>query len=362
MIYPKSNEYRAAFQHAKDTLTDEILNTGSVKRNALGPQVLSGNFAYIFEIMSQYRIKYAVRCFQCEMPDRRERYKAISRYLGSLQSDYFVDFEYQSEGIIVGGKKFPIIKMAWVEGELLGNFIKNNYTNRLKMKNLLNSLGKLAKFIEKHTFAHGDIQSGNIIVTDNGRVLKLIDYDGMYVDELKSFGNAECGVPNFQHPKRANAWSRKIDRFSFIVLHVALLALIERHYLWDEMDCDTDAILFRGSDFANPKNSKVFQKLYALKSLKKYVESFEEICKGQFRNIPPLERFVKENSAKIRTSILVPITSVAIISFGVYHYYHKNIKPTMAKQSQNAYYYDRENINATLLKDNESKKANEVVE
>jgi len=327
MIYPKSNEYRAAFQHAKDTLIDEILSAGIVKRNALGPQVLSGNFAYIFEIMSKYRIKYAVRCFQYEILDRRERYKAISRYLKSLQSDYFVDFEYQDEGIIVGGTKFPIIKMGWVEGDLLGDFIKDNYANRFKMKNLLNSLGKMAKFIEKNTFAHGDIQTGNIIVSDNGRVLKLIDYDGMYVDELKSFGNAECGVPNFQHPKRANAWSRKLDRFSFIVLHVALLALVERHYLWDETDSDTDAILFKGSDFENPKNSKVFQKLYALQSLKKYVESFEEICKGQFRNIPSLENFIKENSTKRRTSILVPIASTAIISFAAYCYYNENIKP-----------------------------------
>ncbi|MDR1554637.1 MAG: hypothetical protein LBS39_01260 [Campylobacteraceae bacterium] len=322
MIYPKSNEYRAAFQHIKDTLTDEILKNGIVKRNILGPQVISGNFAYIFEIMSQYRIKYAVRCFQYDIKDRKERYKAISEYLKKLGSVYFVDFEYQSEGVIVNGIKFPVIKMAWAEGELLGDFIKNNYANRFKIKNLISSIQKLARFIEKNNFAHGDIQTGNIIVSNNGRTLKLIDYDGMYVNDLKGFGNAECGVPNFQHPKRDKAWSCKLDRFSFITLYTALLALRDRHYLWDETDSDTDAILFREQDFIDPDNSAVFKKLREIKHMRKYIHSFEYICKGSFRNIPSLDNFIKKNTITIRhTSILVPIASIVIISCAAYIYH-----------------------------------------
>ncbi|MDR1460363.1 MAG: protein kinase [Campylobacteraceae bacterium] len=324
MIYPKSEEYRAAFHHVKDTLTDEILKNGIVKRNILGPQVLSGNFAYAYEVTSQYRIKYAVRCFRYDSKDRKERYKAISNYLKKLKSPYFVNFEYQDEGIIINNTKFPIVKMAWAEGELLGDFIKNNYANRFKIKNLLHSIRKLAKFIEKSNFAHGDIQPSNIMVSDNGRVLKLIDYDGMYVEELKSFGNAECGVPNFQHPKRNGFWSKKLDRFSFIALYTALLALMDRHYLWDETDSDVETILFRAEDYTNTKNSKIFKKLYALKSMKKYAESFENVCNGRFRNIPSLDSFIKENATKRHTSIIVPIASIAIVFFiSIYAYYNQ---------------------------------------
>jgi serine/threonine protein kinase len=325
MIYPKSEEYRAAFHHIKDTLTDEVLKNGIVKRNMLGPQVLSGNFAYAYEVTSQYRVKYAVRCFRYEFKDRKERYKAISNYLKKLKSHYFVDFEYQDEGIIINGIKFPIVKMAWVEGELLGDFIKNNYANRFRIKNLLNSIRKLARFIEKNNFAHGDIQPGNIIVSDEGRVLKLIDYDGMYVEDLKDLGNAERGVPNFQHPKRDNSWSRKLDRFSFITLYVALLALIERHYLWDETDSDVETILFRADDYINPKDSKIFKKLYALKSMQKYAESFENICKGRFKSIPSLDIFIKENSARRHTSIIVPAATIGIACFMAFYTYYNQI-------------------------------------
>jgi tetratricopeptide (TPR) repeat protein len=110
------------------------------------------------------------------------------------------------------------------------------------------------------------------------------------------------------------------------------MALIERHYLWDETDSDTDAILFREGDFINPQNSKVFQKLRTLNSIKRYAESFENICKGSFKNVPSLETFIKENSTIRRhTSILVPIASAAIISVaGAYYYYStsaKELKP-----------------------------------
>jgi tRNA A-37 threonylcarbamoyl transferase component Bud32 len=324
-MYPKSEEYRAAFQHVQDTLTDETLKKGIVKKNALGPQVLSGNFAYAYEITLQNRVKYAVRCFRYDSRGRKERYKAISNYIKKLKSHYFVDFEYQDEGIIINGAKFPIVKMAWAEGELLGDFIKNNHSNRFRIKNLLNSIRKLAKFIEKNNFAHGDIQTGNIIVSDEGRVLKLIDYDGMYVEELRNFGNVECGVPNFQHPKRNDNWSKKLDRFSFIAIYVALSALMDRHYLWDETDSDTEAILFRGEDYANPKNSRIFKKLYSLETTKKYITSFENICEGQFKNIPSLESFIKNNTSKVRTSVFVPIiTIIAVFCFVAYSYYTKS--------------------------------------
>ncbi|MDR0408323.1 MAG: hypothetical protein LBH45_05375 [Campylobacteraceae bacterium] len=325
MIYPKSEEYRAAFQYIGDTLIDEILKNGIVKRNALGPQVLSGNFAYAYEVTSQYRVKYAVRCFRYDSKDRKERYKAISDYLKKLKSSYFVNFEYQDEGIIVNNVKYPIVKMAWAEGELLGDFIKNNYANRFKIKNLLNSVRKLAKFIEKNNFAHGDIQPGNIIVSDEGRTLKLIDYDGMYVEELKNFGNCECGVPNFQHPKRDGFWSKRLDRFSFIVLYVALLALMNRHYLWDETDSDVETILFRAEDYIDTKNSKIFKKLYALKSMEKYARGFEYVCNGRFKNIPSLDDFIKDYATRRHTSIIVPVATVTIIFFIALHIYYNQV-------------------------------------
>jgi hypothetical protein len=313
--YPSSNEYRAAFQYIKESLTDPILKEGAVKTNSLGPQVFSGNFAYAYEITSQYRIKYAVRCFRYPSRDREERYVAISKFLKRLKSYYFVDFEYQSDGIAIKGIKYPIVKMAWVDGALLGQFIAENYSNRRRLKNLITSLIALARFIEYSGFAHGDIQTGNIIVNNDGKDLKLIDYDGIYVKDIKELGNCECGTPNFQHPQRGNAWNSKLDRFSFICLYVALNALIERYSLWEELSCDEESILFIASDYEDTKNSKAFNKLMQIENMKEDAQKFKRICEASFDKIPSLDDFIAGDNIPhyYRTSKFVYFASAIIV-------------------------------------------------
>ncbi|MDR1615068.1 MAG: hypothetical protein LBS26_05825 [Campylobacteraceae bacterium] len=313
--YPNSHDYRAAFQHMRESLTDQILKEGTVKTNSLGPQVFSGNFAYAYEITSQYRIKYAVRCFRYFSKDREERYAAISNFLKRLKSYYFVDFEYQAEGIIIHGVKYPIVKMAWVDGDLLGQFIADNYSNRRRLKNLISSLITLARFIEQNSFAHGDIQPGNIIVNNDGKDLKLIDYDGIYVKTLHDLGNCECGTPNFQHPKRNNAWNTKLDRFSFISLYVALNALVEQYSLWEELSCDTESILFTAADYEDTKRSKAFAKLMYIENMKEDAQKFKRICDAPFEKVPSLDDFISGKNVPnyYHTSKLVYFASAIII-------------------------------------------------
>jgi hypothetical protein len=299
----------------RESLTDSILKEGVVKTNALGPQVFSGNFAYAYEVTSQYRIKYAVRCFRYFSKDREERYAAIASFLKRLRSYYFVDFEYQPEGIIIRGIKYPIVKMAWIDGDLLGQFIADNYTNRRRLKNLITSLIALARFIEQHNFAHGDIQPGNIIVNNDGRDLKLIDYDGIYVKEISELGNCECGTPNFQHPKRGNAWNPKLDRFAFISLYVALNALVEQYSLWEELSCDTESILFTAADYEDTKHSKAFAKIMNIENMKEDAQKFKRVCDTSFDKIPSLDDFIEGKNVPnyYRTSKFVYFATAIII-------------------------------------------------
>ncbi|MDR1975609.1 MAG: hypothetical protein LBQ18_01310 [Campylobacteraceae bacterium] len=335
--YPNSHDYRAAFQYIRESLTDPVLKEGFVKTNVLGPQVFSGNFAYAYEITSLYRIKYAVRCFRYYSKDREERYVAISRFLKQLKSYYFVDFEYQTKGITIRGIKYPIVKMAWVDGDLLGQFIADNHSHRRRLKNLISSLIELARFIEHHNFAHGDIQPGNIIVNNDGKDLKLIDYDGIYVKELQSFGNCECGTPNFQHPKRENAWNAKLDRFAFIALYVALNALVERYSLWEELSCDAESIIFVAADYEDTKNSKAFHKLLQIENIKKDVQKFQRICESSFRKIPSLDDFIagKNIPHYYKTSKLVYAAS-AIIALGALTIYFLEHNYTVDEMGEKA--------------------------
>jgi serine/threonine protein kinase len=298
-----------------ESLTDNILKEGAVKTNSLGPQVFSGNFAYAYEVTSKYRIKYAVRCFRYFSKDREERYIAISNFLKRLRTYYFVDFEYQPEGIIIRGIKYPIVKMAWVDGDLLGQFIADNYSNRRRLKNLIVSLIALARFIEQHNFAHGDIQPGNIIVNNDGKDLKLIDYDGIYVKAISEIGNCECGTPNFQHPKRGNTWNAKLDRFSFISLYVALNALVERYSLWEELACDTESILFVSADYEDTKRSKAFAKIMSIENMRDDVQKFQRICDASFDKVPSLDDFIEGKNVPNyhHTSKLVYFASAIIL-------------------------------------------------
>jgi serine/threonine protein kinase len=317
----------------QESLTDQILKEGIVKTNSLGPQVFSGNFAYAYEVTSRYRIKYAVRCFRFFSKDREERYIAISKFLKQLRSYYFVDFEYQPEGIIIRGIKYPIVKMAWVDGDLLGQFIADNYSNRRRLKNLIASLIALARFIEQHNFAHGDIQPGNIIVNNDGKDLKLIDYDGMYVKDINELGNCECGTPNFQHPQRGNAWNTKLDRFAFISLYVALNALVERYSLWEELSCDLESILFVSADYEDTKRSKAFAKLKSIENMKDDAQKFQRICDASFDKIPSLDDFIDGRNVPNyhHTSKLVYFASaiIALMSGTIYLMEHNEATNTV---------------------------------
>lgn len=157
------------------------------------------------------------------------RYEAISNKIEELRFPYFVDFGFQNAGIKVAGQTAPIVKMAWASGETLGEFIEGNYSNRDKLKPLRDSLRALAYALEGKNVAHGDIQPGNVMVSNGGQFVQLIDYDGMYVDEIKALGSAELGHRSFQHPKRnEQIWNAQLDRFSFIELNLAL-SVLETH-------------------------------------------------------------------------------------------------------------------------------------
>jgi tRNA A-37 threonylcarbamoyl transferase component Bud32 len=92
--------------------------------------------------------------------------------------------------------------MAWAKGETLGEFLEVNRRSAQAIAKLSASIESLAAYLEKEKIAHGDFQTGNLMVSDGGATVQLIDYDGMFVDEIKTLGSSELGHVNFQHPRR----------------------------------------------------------------------------------------------------------------------------------------------------------------
>ncbi|WP_137008764.1 serine/threonine protein kinase [Aquitalea aquatilis] len=293
MRYPSLEQYQVALQSPRTAFIDASLASGSIPTNMLSlPEVISGGFALTYRVdVSSNR--YAVRCFHKESTALEQRYTAIAKRLRSLASPYFLTFEYQSQGVRVDGAVFPLVKMAWASGETLGEFLEAHHKDRQKLSNLQQALRSLATYLEQQGIAHGDIQTGNLMVSKDGRTIQLIDYDGMFVPEVAVLGSSEIGHLNFQHPKRgARHFDSRLDRFSFILLDLALRALQGHPQLWVATQCESDSIIFRANDFIDPPSSGAFTQLFKLSGLERDVKNFAAICQGGYSEVPSLAEFI----------------------------------------------------------------------
>jgi hypothetical protein len=298
-------------------LVDPELRSGQVATTGLGlPLALCGGFALTYTVEAG-GTKHAVRCFHKQSDALEKRYRAISKKLRSLRSPYFVEFEFQRKGVLVNGGAFPIVKMEWASGVTLGEFVERNHRDGRQMVQLGASLRRLAAYIEAQSFAHGDVQPGNVMVSRGGETLQLIDYDGMFVDALKGLGSAELGHRNFQHPRRTREnWDGTLDRFSFIALDLAVRALVARPELWDKTQSDGDGFLFKANDFADPAKSFVFGELFRHGSLSGAAKNLASLCRGPVTAVPALEDFlaakgIPSDSFTVATK---PPTSTAYLS------------------------------------------------
>ena len=287
MSHPSFAEYTDALQLGLGAvLSDPLLARGRLLMRAPGlPVALSGNFALTFVVEVNDR-KYAVRCFHKPMDGLQERYEAIGRCLRSIANPYLVDFVFQPSGIRTESGTQPVVRMDWAEGRTLGAFVAEHRNDGMAMRDLRDTLRRLAANLGVCGIAHGDIQPSNIIVETPTR-LKLIDYDGMFVPALRPLASAEIGQRNFQHPGRREChFDEHLDAFSFAVLDLAIDALSKRPSLWTATASGEDAFLLRAEDFVDPARSPAFRALAQVPGLEKRARDFAAICASPFERIP----------------------------------------------------------------------------
>ena len=293
MSLPSLSDYQAAFSSPSTCLYDTSLKGCTIAMTPLGqPRVRSGGFALTYCLESGTS-KWAVRCFHKESTtrDRDRRYQAIAEKLREpavAASGYFIGFDFQKQGVMVGGQAYPIVKMAWAKGETLASFLEDNHGNSTALRNLRDALRGLRRFLFSQHIAHGDIQPGNLMISDGGRKVQLIDYDGMYVPSIAGIGASEIGLPNYQHPGRmqSSPWSEKLDYFPFILLDLALTILIDDAACWDLTQSSDEKILFDATDFQAPYASSAINSLISRAKHERELRAFQAICTASFDCIP----------------------------------------------------------------------------
>jgi len=188
--------------------------------------------------------------------DQEERYRCISEALGRAAIPALVNFDYQPEGILVMGVKYPILRMEWVEAQGLVSWLESNRFDEARVVKLAQQVVSLVNELESLGIAHGDLQHGNLLVTEADQ-LRVIDYDGMYVPALRGLGGSERGLANYQPPTRQDHhFQSDIDRFSGWIIFASLMALSIEPSLWTEIsDAGDERLLFGAGDYANPTSS-----------------------------------------------------------------------------------------------------------
>lgn len=292
MSRPQGTDYQEAVQNPRIAFTDPDLKRCQCEETPLRlPKPYSGGFTVTYHLYDS-KNDWAVRCFTREIAHLQKRYQEISRFLARNSNGVFVNAEYLPEGILVNGQRFPIIKMPWVKGEPLNEFIGKNVSRQGVLSNLAERFKKLVDCLQALGVAHGDLQHGNIIVKVKTGDLYLIDYDGMFLPSLKDLPTNEIGHVNYQHPARdASHYDASIDRFSAIVIYLGLKAISVAPHLWGKYDNDEN-ILFRQEDFREPERSQLLQEMSSMPALQPLVDKFKAVCRIEFTQVPTLEQFL----------------------------------------------------------------------
>jgi len=173
------------------------------------------------------------------------------------QLPFLVQFRYLAEGIRIHGQWYPVVKMPWIQGFTLNQFVRDNLDKPALLDRLAKMWVRLAQQL-RASVRHADLatRQRDLVPTRDPAVsvCALIDYDGMYVPSLARSPSGEVGKSNYQHRNGCARPSNnsEIDRFSHLVIYTALrcLALRAAGRCGNAFD-NSENLLFREQDFAS---------------------------------------------------------------------------------------------------------------
>lgn len=287
MNWPTHTDYQDAIQNPQSCFSEPDLKAGEPKFDMLGlPRVMSGNFASVYELKTADS-RWAIRCFVRQIPGQQGRYARLSQYLASVKMDYLVNFDFILKGILVKGDWYPIVKMQWVEGLPMNQFVEEIYNDRETMLNLAGDWRTLVDTLRKYKLAHGDLQHGNVMITPD-KQFRLVDYDGMYAPVFGRGKAPELGHINFQHPRRTgDFYDETLDNFSAMIVFTSFRALAAEPDLFQKFYTG-DNLIFLSADFKAPMQSPLLARLKKSPDplVAQLAELIEKSCIGPVEAVP----------------------------------------------------------------------------
>ena len=305
--WPNAIDFAKMMQDPKRAFRDPKLQRVTIHKDPVHvnqPRVWSGQFANVYRATDpQTGRSMAIRVFTSARQERQERYEAVARYLKTHLLNSLVHFEFQEGGVrsASDGKWYPLVVMDWVPGQTLYKWVraKSLAKDRRALGHAATLWVQAIDELKSARIAHGDLQHGNVMVVDNGKLaLKFVDYDGMYVPSLEGRRNLEVGLPPYQHPQRNGdtLLGPNLDNFSALFILAALRALAAAPDLWDRyVEGDGyENLLFRKRDLDSPADSSLIQEVTGLSNgefpgAPELCESLLELRRGDIGNVQDLD-------------------------------------------------------------------------
>ena len=297
MNYPLISEYIEAIKSAEDNF-EELNYLRPVLSGDGLPVMTGGNFAEVFKLKDVRNGKYyAIKCFTKEQEGRAEAYRQISKELKDVSSPYLTSVRYIENELFVDTDQtketeFPVLLMDWVEGKTLDRYLRDNLNDKYAIEMLAYRFSQLAQWLLPQPFAHGDLKPDNIIVREDG-TLVLVDYDGMFVPDMRGQMARELGSPDFRHPLRnENEFDQGIDDFPVMSILISLIGISKSPDLLSKYGAP-DRLLFSKTDYANIDQQNIIKDLLLIddKTLRTLTCIFVSLCHQRFPiAIPSLEK------------------------------------------------------------------------
>jgi hypothetical protein len=292
LAWPSSRDFVEAVQNPRLAFRNPELQRCQPALDRFGlPLVASGNFAYAFKLREAADQRaVAVRCFRGLVPDRDKRYELIDRHLRAHRESVLASFVFDAEGILVSGRRYPVMVMEWIEGPTLDLYIEQALHSKPVLQSLANEWLRAVRGLREAQLAHGDLQHGNVIVRD-GRI-RLIDLDAMFVPAMQGWSSNELGHIHFQHPQRdLHYFDLGLDRFSALVIYLSIVALAEAPALWQRYHDEN--LIFTRQDFKAPGSSKLLAEVKRLGATPRLLaEALEQALRSRPADTPDLLQLV----------------------------------------------------------------------
>ena len=262
--YPAAADYYKAVQAPARVFTVPKLQAAEFVWDSLGPTLARGSSAVVFQASVDGRPQ-ALRCYIRNDASSRDRYSALDAFLAGHDLSPYVSAATWLDGAIqVNRATWPVLTMDWIDGRTLNEYVDFlvSSSNAAALTTLAAKWRELVALLQRSEFTHGDLQHGNVMVDQVGR-LRLVDFDGVWIPQLAGQSPpTEFGHPNYQHPLQ-HSWDRWLDTFSALVIYLSLVALGKNPGLWLAL-YNSKNLLFAKTDFFPPFQTEAWKQLAAL--------------------------------------------------------------------------------------------------